>query len=44
MGFSATTQINRKDFGLNWNMAMEMGGMMVGDDIKITIDGEATPL
>lgn len=44
MGFSATTQINRKDFGLNWNMAMEMGGMMVGDDIKISIDGEATPL
>jgi polyisoprenoid-binding protein YceI len=44
MGFSATTQINRKDFGLTWNMALEMGGMMVGDDIKISIDGEATPL
>jgi polyisoprenoid-binding protein YceI len=44
MGFSATTKINRKDFGLNWNMALEMGGMMVGDDIKISIDGEATPL
>jgi polyisoprenoid-binding protein YceI len=44
MGFSATTQINRADFGLTWNMAMELGGMMVGDDIKITIDGEATPL
>jgi polyisoprenoid-binding protein YceI len=44
MGFAATTTINRKDWGLNWNVALEVGGMMVGDDIKISIDGEATPL
>ena len=44
MGFAATTTINRKDWGLNWNLALEVGGMMLGDDIKISIDGEATPL
>ena len=30
-GFTAETQINRKDFGLNWNMALEAGGVLVGD-------------
>ncbi len=39
-GFSATTKINRKDFGLNWNQALETGGWLVGDEIKITIDLE----
>jgi polyisoprenoid-binding protein YceI len=33
--FSATTQFNRKDFGLNWNVALEAGGFMVGDQVKI---------
>lgn len=40
-GFSATTKISRKDFGLNWNVALEAGGFMVSDDIKISIEGEA---
>ena len=38
---SATTKINRKDFGLTWNSALETGGVLVGDDVKITIDLEA---
>jgi polyisoprenoid-binding protein YceI len=39
-GASATTKINRKDFGLTWNKALEAGGVAVGDDVKITIDLE----
>jgi polyisoprenoid-binding protein YceI len=39
-GFSATTAINRKDFSLNWNVALETGGWLVGDEIKIAIEGE----
>ncbi|MBA3824693.1 MAG: YceI family protein [Ktedonobacterales bacterium] len=41
-GFTATTKINRKEFGLNWNVALEAGGFLVSDDIKISIEGEAT--
>lgn len=37
---SATTKINRKDFGLNWNAALETGGILVGDDVTITLDVE----
>jgi polyisoprenoid-binding protein YceI len=37
-GLSATTKINRKDFGLTWNAALETGGILVGDDITITLD------
>jgi polyisoprenoid-binding protein YceI len=40
VGASATTKINRKDFGLTWNQALETGGVLVGDEIKITIDAE----
>jgi polyisoprenoid-binding protein YceI len=40
-GFTATTSINRKDFGLNWNVALEAGGWLVGEQIKIAIEGEA---
>jgi len=40
-GFEATTRINRKDFGLEWNVALESGGFLVGDEIKISIDIEA---
>jgi polyisoprenoid-binding protein YceI len=40
MGFHATTQINRFDFGLQWNAALETGGVVVGSDVKITIDVE----
>jgi polyisoprenoid-binding protein YceI len=39
-GFSATTKINRKDWNLNWNVALETGGFLVGDDIKIEIEAE----
>ena len=40
-GFSAETQINRKDFGLNWNVALETGGWLVSDTVKITLDIQA---
>jgi polyisoprenoid-binding protein YceI len=39
-GFSATTKINRKDFGLGWNKTLETGGVLVGDEIEIRIDAE----
>ena len=39
-GFSATAKINRRDFGLTWNQALEAGGFVVGDEIKIAIDAE----
>lgn len=38
MGASATTKINRKDFGLTWNAALETGGILVGEEITITLD------
>jgi polyisoprenoid-binding protein YceI len=37
-GFTAKAKVNRKDWGLNWNMALEAGGWLVGDDIKLEID------
>ncbi len=37
-GFSAETKINRKDFDLGWNVALEAGGVLVGDQIKIQIE------
>ena len=40
-GFSAKTEIDREDFGLTWNVALETGGVMVGKKIKIEIEGEA---
>ncbi|MBO0796521.1 MAG: YceI family protein [Ktedonobacteraceae bacterium] len=40
-GLSAVTIINRKDFGLTWNYALETGGFMVGEEIKIEINLEA---
>ena len=40
-GFTATTQINRKDFGLNWNTVLETGGVLVSDTVKITLNIEA---
>ena len=38
--FSASTSINRKDFGLVWNKLLETGGLVVGEDVKITIEVE----
>jgi polyisoprenoid-binding protein YceI len=40
-GFAAKTTINRKDFGLHWNQALETGGVLVGDKVEITLDIEA---
>ena len=40
IAISASTKINRKDFGLTWNAALETGGILVGDDVTITLDGE----
>ena len=40
VGASATTKINRKDFGLTWNQALETGGVLVGDEIRIMVDVE----
>jgi polyisoprenoid-binding protein YceI len=42
IGFSAKTRIDRKDFGLQWNQALEAGGFVVGDEIKISVDVELT--
>src|SRR5215472_13788647 len=38
IGLSATAKINRKDYGLNWNAALEAGGVLVGDEVTITLD------
>ena len=40
IGLSATTRISRKDYGLNWNAALETGGILVGDDVQITIEAQ----
>jgi polyisoprenoid-binding protein YceI len=40
IGLSATTKINRKDFGLGWNAALETGGFLVGDEVTITLEVE----
>ncbi|MGA7286706.1 MAG: YceI family protein [Terriglobales bacterium] len=37
-GLSTTTKINRKDFGLTWNSTLETGGILVGDEVTITLD------
>jgi polyisoprenoid-binding protein YceI len=39
-GFSASTSFNRKDWGLEWNQALETGGVLVGDKVKIAIEIE----
>lgn len=41
-GATATTTINRKEFGLGWNKALEAGGVMVGEEVQITLDIAAT--
>src|ERR1700749_4786510 len=38
VGASATTKIKRSDFGLTWNAALETGGIMLGDELKIELD------
>lgn len=39
-GFTASTSISRKEWGLNWNVALETGGVLVGDIVKINIELE----
>jgi polyisoprenoid-binding protein YceI len=41
VGFSAEGEINRKDWGLEWNVALETGGVLVGDKIKLQLEIEA---
>ncbi len=41
IGFFAKTAINRKDFGLNWNQVLEAGGVVVSDQVDITLDVQA---
>lgn len=43
LSFSAKTRLNRKDYGLTWNAALESGGFLVGDDVDIEIEVEAIP-
>ena len=38
IGLSATTKINRKDFGLTWNAALETGGILVGEEVQINLE------
>ena len=37
-GFSARAKVNRKDWGLNWNVALEAGGWLVGDEITLDVE------
>ena len=39
-GFTATTKIKRSEFGLTWNQALETGGVLVGDDVKVSLEIE----
>ncbi len=41
VGYRATATINRKDFGLTWNAALETGGVMVGDEVRVELDVQA---
>ena len=42
VGATATTKVNRKDFGLVWNVALEAGGVLVGDEVAIQLEIELT--
>lgn len=41
IGFETEITINRKDFGLNWNAALEAGGFLVGDEVRISVSVQA---
>ena len=38
IGLSGSTKINRKDFGLTWNSALESGGLLVGEEVTVTLE------
>lgn len=40
VGYTASAKISRKEFGLEWNVALEAGGVLVGDEVRITIETE----
>lgn len=42
IGYAGKATLNRKEFGLNWNMLIEGRGILVGDTVKLCIDLEAT--
>ncbi len=42
VAFEAQTTVNRKDFGLNWNVALEAGGFLVSEDVQIVLEIQAT--
>jgi polyisoprenoid-binding protein YceI len=44
VGFSANGKIDRRDFGLTWNQALETGGVVVGNDIKISLEVQAVKI
>ncbi|GAB4311817.1 MAG: YceI family protein [Phototrophicales bacterium] len=44
IGFEASTQINREDFGLTWNQVLETGGFLVSKEVKIELEIQATPI
>jgi polyisoprenoid-binding protein YceI len=41
LGFSAATEIDRTDYGVSWNTALDGGGVVVGNRVKIEIEAEA---
>lgn len=41
IGYEATTRFNRKDFGLTWNQALESGGVLVSEEVKLNLDIQA---
>jgi polyisoprenoid-binding protein YceI len=43
LGFEGHVKLNREDFGLTWNQTLETGGVLVGRDVKITLDLQAVP-
>lgn len=40
-GFTATTELSRKEFGLEWNVALEAGGFLIGDKVRVSLEVEA---
>lgn len=42
-GFQVETKLNRKDYGINWNQALDNGGFLVGDDVTVSINLETLP-
>jgi len=41
LGFEGETTVNRKDYGLNWNAALETGGVVVGNEVKVSLSIQA---